>query len=77
MPTFRFRIDGQSVAVHSDAETPLWHALRSRLRREHPSCGLAQCRVCVVRVDGEPVRSCVLPLSEAAGKSVTTTPSGA
>ena len=71
MPTFRLRIDGQSVAVHSEAETPLLHALRPRLRMDS-HCGLAQCRACVVYVDGEPVRSCVLPLSEAAGKSVTT-----
>jgi isoquinoline 1-oxidoreductase subunit alpha len=35
-------------------------------------CGIAQCGACTVHLDGEPVRSCITPLSLAAGKKVTT-----
>lgn len=86
MPTYRFRIDGRSVAVHSDADTPLLHALRApRLRGGDPrlrggdqglpraGCGPAPCGECTVQLDGEPVRACAMPMSAAAGRSVTTT----
>jgi len=75
MPTFRFRLDGKSVAVHSEPETPLLHALRSHLGIDNPDsgCGPAECGACTVHLDGEPVRSCVMPMSAAAGKTVTTT----
>jgi isoquinoline 1-oxidoreductase alpha subunit len=35
-------------------------------------CGIAQCGVCTVHLDGQPVRSCVLPVSAVAGRKVTT-----
>ena len=35
-------------------------------------CGVAQCGACTVHVDGKPKRSCVTPVSEVEGKSVTT-----
>lgn len=78
MPTYRFRIDGRSVAVHSDADTPLLHALRApRLRGgdsgPRAGCGPAPCGECTVQLDGEPVRACAMPMSAAAGRSVTTT----
>jgi aerobic-type carbon monoxide dehydrogenase small subunit (CoxS/CutS family) len=38
----------------------------------HFGCGLAQCGACTVHLDGEAVRSCVMPLSAVAGKKVTT-----
>jgi isoquinoline 1-oxidoreductase alpha subunit len=72
MPTYRFRIDGRSVAVHSDADTPLLHALR-RTRAPRPSCGVAPCAECTVQLDGEPVRACTTPMSAVAGHSVSTT----
>jgi isoquinoline 1-oxidoreductase alpha subunit len=71
MPTYRFRIDGRSVAVHSDADTPLLHALRARAPRI--GCGPAPCGECTVQLDGEPVRACAMPMSAAAGRNVTTT----
>ena len=78
MPTYRFRIDGRSVAVHSDADTPLLHALRApRLRggdrAPRIGCGPAPCGECTVQLDGEPVRACAMPMSAAAGRHVTTT----
>ena len=74
MPTFRFRLDGKNVAVHSEEEMPLLYALRNDLGLNNPhfGCGLAQCGACTVHLNGEPVRSCVMPVSEAAGKTITT-----
>jgi nicotinate dehydrogenase subunit A len=74
MPTFRFKVDGKSVSVHSEAEMPLLYALRNDLGLNNPhfGCGVAQCGACTVHLDGEPVRACVLPVSEAAGKTVST-----
>src|SRR5438874_2708127 len=53
---------------------PLLYALRNDLGMNNPhfGCGLAQCGACTVHLNGEPVRSCVMPLSAAAGKTVTT-----
>jgi aerobic-type carbon monoxide dehydrogenase small subunit (CoxS/CutS family) len=53
---------------------PLLYALRDELGFNNPhfGCGLAQCGACTVHLDGAPTRSCVLPLSAAAGKQITT-----
>ena len=74
MATFRFVVDNRSVAVNAEAEMPLLYALRNDLGLNNPhfGCGLAQCGACTVHLNGEPVRSCVMPVSEAAGKTVTT-----
>jgi nicotinate dehydrogenase subunit A len=74
MPTYRFNVDGKAVAVQSEAEMPLLYALRNDLGLNNPhfGCGLAQCGACTVHLNGEPVRSCVMPVSAAAGKTVTT-----
>ena len=74
MPTYKFNVDGKSVSVHSEAEMPLLYALRNDLGLNNPhfGCGLAQCGACTVHLNGEPVRACVMPVSAAAGKTVTT-----
>jgi nicotinate dehydrogenase subunit A len=74
MPTYRFNVDGKAVSVNSEAEMPLLYALRNDLGLNNPhfGCGLAQCGACTVHLNGEPVRSCVMPVSAAAGKTVTT-----
>jgi isoquinoline 1-oxidoreductase alpha subunit len=71
MPTYRFQLDGSNVAVHADEELPLLYALRHRLGLKGAHCA-AGCSACTVHIDGEPVRSCLLPVSAAAGKIVTT-----
>jgi len=75
MATIKLRVDGKPVAIKTDdPNMPLLYALRGDLgmKTPHFGCGLAQCGVCTVLLDGEPVRSCVLPLAEAKGRKVTT-----
>ena len=74
MATFRMTVDGKGVSVNAEPEMPLLYALRNDLGLNNPhfGCGLAQCGACTVHLDGEPVRACVLPVSAAGGKRVTT-----
>src|SRR5438067_6487259 len=74
MAMIRFTVDGKRVSVESQPEMPLLYALRGELGLNNPhfGCGLAQCGACTVHLNGEPVRSCVLPVSAAANRTVTT-----
>ena len=74
MATYRFSVDGKRVSVNAEPEMPLLYALRDELKLDNPhfGCGVAQCGACTVHLDGAAVRSCVLPVSAAAGKTVTT-----
>jgi aerobic-type carbon monoxide dehydrogenase small subunit (CoxS/CutS family) len=67
-------VDGKGASVDAEPEMPLLYALRNDLGMNNPhfGCGLAQCGACTVHLDGEPVRACVLPVSAAAGKRITT-----
>ncbi len=67
-------INGAKREVKAPAETPLLYVLRGELgvMSVKFGCGLAQCGACSVLLDGEEVRACVTPVSEAAGKEVTT-----
>ena len=67
-------VNGRSHTVQADPETPLLYVLRNELNLNAAKfgCGLAQCGSCTVHVDGEPVRSCVLPVGEVVGAEVTT-----
>jgi isoquinoline 1-oxidoreductase alpha subunit len=69
-----FTINGRSVVVKADADTPLLWVIREhvKLTGTKYGCGIAQCGACTVHVNGEAVRSCVTPLSGVAGKRVTT-----
>ena len=69
------RVNGKSHAITvDDPQMPLLYALRNDLDLHGPrfGCGLAQCGACTVHVDGQPVRSCSYPISQAAGKRITT-----
>ena len=60
--------------VDAEPDTPLLYILSNNLELQGPrfGCGLSQCGSCSVLLDGVEIRSCVTPLSTAAGKSVTT-----
>jgi aerobic-type carbon monoxide dehydrogenase small subunit (CoxS/CutS family) len=64
--------DARDIMV--DPDTPLLYVLTNELQLQGPrfGCGLAQCGSCSVLVNGEEIRSCVTPVSDVAGKSVTT-----
>jgi aerobic-type carbon monoxide dehydrogenase small subunit (CoxS/CutS family) len=74
MANIKFKVDGKQVSVNASPDMPLLYALRDDLKMNNPKfgCGLAQCGACTVHLNGEPTRSCVMPVSAAAGKSVTT-----
>ena len=67
-------VNGKSRTVDVDAATPLLWVLRDTLGLTGTKfgCGMALCGACTVHLDGQPVRSCVVPVSAAAGKAVTT-----
>ncbi len=70
----QFIVNGESRTVEVDGATPLLWVLRDTLGLTGTKfgCGMALCGACTVHVDGQPVRSCVVPVSAAAGKAVTT-----
>jgi len=70
----RFTLNGQTKEVDVDPATPLLWVLREQvgLTGTKYGCGIAQCGACTVHINGEAVRSCSLPVSEAEGKQVTT-----
>ena len=67
-------VNGKQRQAQSAPDTPLLYVLRNELDVTSPQfgCGLAQCGACSVLLDGKEIRSCVTPLSLAAGKEVTT-----
>ena len=69
-----FMLNGEVVGAESDADTPLLWVLREelKLRGTKFGCGIAQCGACTVHIDGNPMRSCVTPVSAVEGRSVTT-----
>jgi len=70
----RFTVNGTVVTLDIEPEMPLLWALRNEigLTGTKYGCGIAQCGACTVLVDGKAVRSCVLPVSGAEGKTITT-----
>jgi isoquinoline 1-oxidoreductase alpha subunit len=67
-------INGVAHAVEVEPETPLLWVLRDNigLTGTKFGCGIAQCGVCTVHIDGQPVRSCTTPVAAAVGRQVTT-----
>ena len=67
-------INGQTVDIDVEPDTPLLWAIRENigLTGTKYGCGIAQCGACTVHIDGVAVRSCGVPVSEAAGKAITT-----
>ena len=74
MSKMELTVDGRKHVSDADADMPLLYALRDDLGLKNPrfGCGLAQCGACTVLVDGEPTRSCSIPVSSVTGHKVTT-----
>ena len=67
-------LNGRNTSVDVDADMPLLWVLRDilGLTGTKYGCGMALCGACTVHLEDQPVRSCVTPVSAAAGKRVTT-----
>jgi isoquinoline 1-oxidoreductase alpha subunit len=72
--SFVLNINGQARSVDVDADTPLLWVLRDTLGMTGTKfgCGAALCGACTVHIEGEAVRSCVMPVEAIAGKNITT-----
>lgn len=67
-------INGQDQQLDLDPTTPVLWALRDTLNMTGTKfgCGMALCGACTVHLDGQPIRSCVTPVSAVVGKKITT-----
>jgi isoquinoline 1-oxidoreductase subunit alpha len=74
MASVSFRVNGKQQSVDVSPDTPLLWVLRDTLGLTGTKfgCGMALCGACTVHLDGDAIRSCVTPVSEASGKSITT-----
>ena len=75
MANFSLRVNGRVVTSDSwDPGQPLLYVLRNSLGLHGPKfgCGLGQCGACTVLMDGKAVRSCMTPIRQAIGRTVTT-----
>jgi isoquinoline 1-oxidoreductase subunit alpha len=72
--TTTLNINGKALQVQSEPDTPLLWLLRGELQLTGSKfgCGMALCGACTVHIDGEPVRSCVTPLSALGERRLTT-----
>jgi len=72
--TFQLTLNGQPRTVTTDPQRPLLQVLREDLKvtGPKPGCGEGQCGACTVLIDGKRQHSCVLPIKDAAGKTITT-----
>jgi isoquinoline 1-oxidoreductase subunit alpha len=71
---FDLKVNGAQHSVAVAGDVPLLWVLRDviGLTGTKFGCGIAQCGACTVHLNGQPVRSCVLPVSSVAGREVTT-----
>ena len=71
---FALSVDGESHTIIADPDTPLLYVLRDDLGLNNPhfGCGLAQCGACTVHLNGQPIRSCVTPVSAVGNGKVVT-----
>lgn len=71
---FELTINNHKVELDVDSDTPLLWAIRdhANLTGTKFGCGRSLCGACTVHLDGQPIRSCVTPVSAVEGKNITT-----
>jgi isoquinoline 1-oxidoreductase alpha subunit len=69
-----FRLNGETVTLNIDEDTPLLWAIRDEvgLTGTKFGCGKGLCGACTVHLNGQAIRSCITPVSVIAGQSITT-----
>ena len=74
MAQFSLKINGKTLKADVSPDTPLLWVLRDHLNLlgTKYGCGVASCGACTVHIDGEPMRSCVLPVSSIENAKITT-----
>jgi len=72
--SYTIQVNGTKHVVDVEGDTPLLWVLRDTLGMTGTKfgCGMAQCGACMVHANGQPVRSCMLPVAGAASLSITT-----
>jgi isoquinoline 1-oxidoreductase subunit alpha len=78
MPVYTLSINNKPTKITAEADMPLVWAIRdfAGLKGTKFGCGIAQCGACTVHIDGQPVRSCQMPLSAISKKAKITTVEG-
>ena len=71
---FELKVNGKTVSVDADPQTPLLWVLRDHLALTGTKygCGINQCGACTVNIDGQAARSCNIPAAQAVGKTIVT-----
>lgn len=74
MASLNLKINGKDYTIDADPKMPLLWAIRDLvgLTGTKYGCGIAQCGACTVHLNGQPVRSCSMPVSSVANKDITT-----
>ena len=74
MATITFKLNGKQQSVDVDPQMPLLWAIRETigLKGTKYGCGMSLCGACTVHMNGQPVRSCSVPVSAVANASITT-----
>jgi nicotinate dehydrogenase subunit A len=74
MDALTLTVNGRPYSVDVDPDTPLLNVLTNDLQLNGPKfgCGLSECGACTVLLDGDPIRSCSILMSDAAGHTVLT-----
>ena len=72
--SIRLNINGKMYEIDLPGDTPLLWALRDELEMTGTKfgCGIAQCGACTVHIDGQPQRSCIMPISSLQNAKITT-----